>query len=213
MPVTAVLGFLLTIAAAFGATTAVFQWGWLSPVFNVDSTGPLLSFLPILLVGVLFGLAMDYQVFLVSRMREEHVHGAEPTAAVRLGFAHGARVVLAAALIMISVFSSFVFSGSAQIGPIAFALAIGILFDALVVRMTMIPAAMTLLGKSAWWLPRWLDRIIPNVDIEGAALERADTHSAAHASPAPVDEVPADAHLSPDATHGTHAATATDQPG
>ena len=147
VPVTAVLGFLLTIAAAFGATTAVFQWGWLSRVFNVDSTGPLLSFLPILLVGVLFGLAMDYQVFLVSRMREEHVHGADPTPAVRLGFAHGARVVLAAALIMISVFSSFVFSGSAQIGPIAFALAIGILFDALVVRMTMIPAAMTLLGQ------------------------------------------------------------------
>ncbi|KQY46143.1 MMPL family transporter [Cellulomonas sp. Root137] len=172
VPITAVLGFLLTIAAAFGATTAVFQWGWMSGIFNVDSAGPLLSFLPILLVGVLFGLAMDYQVFLVSRMREEHVHGADPVTSVRLGFAHGARVVLAAALIMISVFSSFVFSGSAQISPIAFALAIGILFDALVVRMTMIPAAMTLLGKSAWWIPAWLDRIIPNVDIEGAALER-----------------------------------------
>ncbi|WP_421742377.1 MMPL family transporter [Cellulomonas sp.] len=178
VPVTAVLGFLLTIAAAFGATTAVFQWGWLSGIFNVDSAGPLLSFLPILLVGVLFGLAMDYQVFLVSRMREEHVHGADPVTSVRLGFAHGARVVLAAALIMISVFSSFVFSGSAQISPIAFALAIGILFDALVVRMTMIPAAMTLLGKSAWWIPRWLDRIIPNVDIEGAALERPSTPAA-----------------------------------
>ncbi|GEL99441.1 MMPL family transporter [Cellulomonas terrae] len=205
VPVTAVLGFLLTIAASFGATTAVFQWGWLAPVFNVDSTGPLLSFLPILLVGVLFGLAMDYQVFLVSRMREEHVHGAEPIPSVRLGFAHGARVVLAAALIMISVFSSFVFSGSAQIGPIAFALAIGIVFDALVVRMTMIPAAMALLGRSAWWIPRWLDRIIPNVDIEGAALERAGSHAAA----SPVDEPPAHAH----ATHGAHAAPETDQPG
>lgn len=202
VPVTAVLGFLLTIAASFGATTAVFQWGWLSGIFNVDSAGPLLSFLPILLVGVLFGLAMDYQVFLVSRMREEHVHGAAPTAAVRVGFAHGARVVLAAALIMISVFSSFVFSGSAQISPIAFALAIGILFDALVVRMTMIPAAMTLLGKSAWWLPRWLDRIIPNVDIEGAALERAGSHAAA----TPVDEAPVHAH----APHGAHAAPEDD---
>ncbi|MEZ0446633.1 MMPL family transporter [Cellulomonas sp. ICMP 17802] len=201
VPVTAVLGFLLTIAAAFGATTAVFQWGWLSGVFNVDSTGPLLSFLPILLVGVLFGLAMDYQVFLVSRMREEHVHGAEPTPAVRLGFAHGARVVLAAALIMISVFSSFVFSGSAQIGPIAFALAIGILFDALVVRMTMIPAAMTLLGKSAWWLPRWLDRIIPNVDIEGSALDRAGAHTAE----APVDQVPEGTHTGAHSAHGAHA--------
>ncbi|NUU17319.1 MMPL family transporter [Cellulomonas humilata] len=202
VPVTAVLGFLLTIAAAFGATTAVFQWGWLSGIFNVDSTGPLLSFLPILLVGVLFGLAMDYQVFLVSRMREEHVHGADATAAVRLGFAHGARVVLAAALIMISVFSSFVFSGSAQISPIAFALAIGILFDAIVVRMTLIPAAMTLLGKSAWYLPRWLDRIIPNVDIEGAALDRAGSHAA----PAPVDEVPDDTHHGAHTAHGVHAA-------
>ncbi|WP_456787810.1 MMPL family transporter [Cellulomonas sp. P5_C5] len=204
VPVTAVLGFLLTIAASFGATTAVFQWGWLAPAFNVDSTGPLLSFLPILLVGVLFGLAMDYQVFLVSRMREEHVHGAEPIPSVRIGFAHGARVVLAAALIMISVFSSFVFSGSAQIGPIAFALAIGIVFDALVVRMTMIPAAMALLGKAAWWIPRWLDKIIPNVDIEGAALERTGSHAAA----TPVDEPPAHAHV----THGTHAAPETDHP-
>ncbi|WP_421735929.1 MMPL family transporter [Cellulomonas sp.] len=201
VPVTAVLGFLLTIAAAFGATTAVFQWGWLSGIFNVDSAGPLLSFLPILLVGVLFGLAMDYQVFLVSRMREEHVHGADPVTSVRIGFAHGARVVLAAALIMISVFSSFVFSGSAQISPIAFALAIGILFDALVVRMTMIPAAMTLLGRSAWWIPLWLDRIIPNVDIEGAALERG-----AHTAAAPVDEVPGDAHHGAHTAHGVHAA-------
>jgi RND superfamily putative drug exporter len=202
VPLTAVLGFLLTISAAFGATTAVFQWGWMSSFFNVDSTGPLLSFLPILLVGVLFGLAMDYQVFLVSRMREEHVHGADPTTSVRLGFAHGARVVLAAALIMISVFASFVFSGSTQISPIAFALAIGIVFDALVVRMTMIPAAMTLLGKSAWWIPRWLDRVIPNVDIEGAALERGGSHAAS----APVDEVPADAHTGAHAAHGAHAA-------
>jgi len=178
-----VLGFLLTIAAAFGATTAVFQWGWLAPVFNVDSTGPLLSFLPILLVGVLFGLAMDYQVFLVSRMREEHVHGAEPTPAVRLGFAHGARVVLAAALIMISVFSSFVFSGSAQIGPIAFALAIGILFDALVVRMTMIPAAMTLLGRSAWWrAPTPRTGCTPPSDETRAGVPRRTPALARHAS-------------------------------
>ncbi|WP_448058644.1 MMPL family transporter [Cellulomonas hominis] len=172
VPLTAVLGFLLTVAASFGATTAVFQWGWLADVFRVPTPGPLLSFLPVLLVGVLFGLAMDYQVFLVSRMREDHVHGASALESVRSGFAHGARVVLAAALIMISVFASFVFGGSAMIGPIAFALGIGIVFDALVVRMTMIPAVMSLLGTSAWWLPRWLDRALPDVDIEGAALER-----------------------------------------
>jgi RND superfamily putative drug exporter len=209
VPVTAVLGFLLTIAAAFGATTAVFQWGWLNDIFNVDSTGPLLSFLPILLVGVLFGLAMDYQVFLVSRMREEHVHGADPVSSVRIGFAHGARVVLAAALIMISVFSSFVFSGSTQISPIAFALAVGILFDALVVRMTMIPAAMAVLGTAAWWIPAWLDRILPNVDIEGAALDRVGSHTGG----GPVDEVPADAHTGAHAGHGAHAATETDPRG
>ncbi|SDD48117.1 putative drug exporter of the RND superfamily [Sanguibacter gelidistatuariae] len=179
VPVTAVLGFLLTVAAAFGATTAVYQWGWLSDVFRVAAPAPLLSFMPVLLVGVLFGLAMDYQVFLVSRMREDHVHGAAPLAAVRSGYSHGARVVLAAALIMISVFSSFVFSGNSTIGPIAFAMGFGVAVDALVVRMTMIPAVMALLGKSAWWLPRWLDRLVPNVDIEGAALERgATTHVA-----------------------------------
>jgi RND superfamily putative drug exporter len=162
-------------------------------VFHVSTPAPLLSFMPILLVGVLFGLAMDYQVFLVSRMREDHVHGAEPLAAVRSGYAHGARVVLAAALIMIAVFASFVFGGSPLIGPIAFAMGIGVAFDALVVRMTMIPAAMGLLGASAWWLPRWLDRIIPNVDIEGASLERpapvavaATTADEAEPEPEPV---------------------------
>ncbi|PFG34188.1 MMPL family transporter [Sanguibacter antarcticus] len=173
VPVTAVLGFLLTVAAAFGATTAVYQWGWLADVFFVATPAPLLSFMPVLLVGVLFGLAMDYQVFLVSRMREDHVHGADALTAVRSGYAHGARVVLAAALIMIAVFASFVFSGNTTIGPIAFAMGVGIAFDALIVRMTMIPAAMALLGKSAWWLPRWLDTIMPNVDIEGSSLERS----------------------------------------
>ncbi|KQT96810.1 MMPL family transporter [Sanguibacter sp. Leaf3] len=177
VPVTAVLGFLLTVAAAFGATTAVYQWGWLADVFSVATPAPLLSFMPVLLVGVLFGLAMDYQVFLVSRMREDFTHGAGAMQAVRSGYAHGARVVLAAALIMIAVFASFVFSGNTTIGPIAFALGFGIAVDALVVRMTMIPAVMALLGKSAWWLPRWLDKALPNVDIEGASLEaRTETH-------------------------------------
>ncbi|WP_066461502.1 MMPL family transporter [Sanguibacter suarezii] len=175
VPLTAVLGFLLTVAAAFGATTAVYQWGWLSDIFQVATPAPLLSFMPVLLVGVLFGLAMDYQVFLVSRMREDFVHGAAPLVAVRSGYAHGARVVLAAALIMIAVFSSFVFSGNTTIGPIAFAMGFGVAVDALVVRMTMIPAVMALLGRSAWWLPRWLDRLVPNVDIEGTSLERGAT--------------------------------------
>ena len=170
VPLTAAAGFLLSVAAAFGATVAVYQWGWLARVFNVHQPAPLLSFMPVVLVGVMFGLAMDYQVFLVSRMREDYVHGAGAQDAVRIGFAHGARVVLAAAVIMISVFASFVFGGNSMIGPIAFGLAVGIILDALVVRMTAIPAIMALLGPAAWWLPRWLDRILPNVDIEGVGL-------------------------------------------
>ena len=172
VPVTAAIGFLLSVAASFGATVAVYQWGWLAGVFHVSGPGPLLSFMPVLLVGVLFGLAMDYEVFLVSRMREDFVHGANPRRAVIVGFEHGSRVVVAAAIIMASVFVAFVFGGSTTIAPIAFALGVGILVDALVVRMTLIPAAMTLLGSAAWWLPRWLDRALPSVDIEGARLTR-----------------------------------------
>jgi RND superfamily putative drug exporter len=172
VPVTAAVGFLLSVAASFGATVAVYQWGWLASVFHVSGTGPLLSFMPVLLVGVLFGLAMDYEVFLVSRMREDYVHGATSRRAVLVGFEHGSRVVLAAAVIMVSVFVAFVFGGSTVIAPIAFALGIGILVDALIVRMSLIPAVMTLLGGSAWWLPRWLDRALPSVDIEGARLTR-----------------------------------------
>ena len=172
VPLTAVAGFLLALAAALGATVAVFQWGWLAELFGAQPA-PLLNFMPIVLVGVLFGLAMDYQVFLVSRMREEFVHGTLPHDAVRAGFAHGARVVLAAALIMISVFTSFVFGGETLIAPMAFALAVGIALDALVIRMCVIPAVLALLGRSAWWLPRWLDRALPNVDLEGSRIARA----------------------------------------
>ncbi|MEV4343766.1 MMPL family transporter [Actinoplanes sp. NPDC049596] len=171
VPVVGVLGFLLTIGAALGATVAVFQWGWLSGLVNAQTTGPLLSLAPIIIVGILFGLAMDYQVFLVSRMHEAHAHGASPRDAVVTGFKQAAPVVVAAATIMFSVFAGFVPEGNDTIKPIAFALAIGILFDAIVVRMILVPAAIALLGRSAWWLPRWLNWL-PVVDVEGAALER-----------------------------------------
>ncbi|WP_424186349.1 MMPL family transporter [Actinokineospora sp. G85] len=174
VPLKAALGFLLSIAATLGAVVAVFQWGWLAEVFGVDQPGPVISFLPIFLVGIVFGLAMDYQVFLVTRMREEHVHGAGPTEAVTTGFAHGARVVTAAALIMISVFAGFVFSPEVFVKAIGFGLAIAVFFDAIVVRMVIVPAVMTLLGKAAWWLPRWLDKAVPNVDIEGEALAKRE---------------------------------------
>ncbi|MFI6072315.1 MMPL family transporter [Actinoplanes sp. NPDC051343] len=178
VPVFGVLGFLLTIGASLGATTAVFQWGWLAKALNVGSTGPLMSLAPIIIVGILFGLAMDYQVFLVSRMHEAHAHGASPRDAIVTGFKQAAPVVVAAATIMFSVFAGFVPQGNDTIKPIAFALAIGILFDAVVVRMIAIPAALSLIGRAAWWLPRWL-RWLPALDVEGAALERANRDSAA----------------------------------
>ncbi|WP_425570110.1 MMPL family transporter [Paeniglutamicibacter cryotolerans] len=171
VPLLATVGFLLSLAAAFGATVAVYQWGWLGSVFDVNVPGPIMSFLPILLTGILFGLAMDYQVFLVSGMREAYVHGGKAQAAVRAGFAHSAPVVTAAALIMASVFAGFVFSHLTMIRAIGFALAVGVLFDAFIVRMTLTPAIMHLLGRHAWYIPRWLDRILPDVDVEGAKLD------------------------------------------
>ncbi|UNX56239.1 MMPL family transporter [Georgenia sp. TF02-10] len=172
VPVVATGGFVLSLFATYGATVAVFQWGWLADVLGIHSTGPILSFLPVILVGILFGLAMDYQLFLASGMREAYVHGSPARLAVAQGFRAGRSVVIAAALIMASVFGGFVFSESTIIRSVGFGLAVGVLLDAFVVRMLLMPALLHLLGRSAWWLPRWLDRIIPNVDVEGAALER-----------------------------------------
>ncbi|MFL4478102.1 MMPL family transporter [Paeniglutamicibacter sp. ORCA_105] len=170
VPLLATAGFLLSLAAAFGATVAVYQFGWLGEVFDVNVPGPIMSFLPILLTGILFGLAMDYQVFLVAGMRESFAHGQPARAAVRSGFAHAAPVVTAAALIMTAVFAGFVFSHLTMIRAIGFSLAIGVLFDAFIVRMTLTPAIMHLLGHRAWYIPRWLDKILPDVDVEGAKI-------------------------------------------
>lgn len=172
VPLKAMLGFVLSAGASLGATVAAFQWGWLAGFFGVGQTGQLLSLLPIMLLGVLFGLAMDYEVFLVSRMREEHVHGQGAQQCLHTGFRHGARVVTAAALIMVAVFSSFIFSNQQMIKPMAFAFAVGILCDAFLVRMTLVPAVLSLLGRAAWWLPGWLGRLLPHVDIEGTKLTR-----------------------------------------
>jgi RND superfamily putative drug exporter len=179
VPVMATAGFVLSFVAALGATTAVYQWGWLGAVFGVHDPGPVLNFAPVIIVGVLFGLAMDYQLFLVSGMREAYVHGAPARVAVASGLRHGRAVVTAAAIIMISVFGGFVFSHLTAIKPLGFGLAVGVLFDAFVVRMLLIPSLMHLAGRAAWWLPRWLDRMLPHVDIEGAALERPEPHPGA----------------------------------
>ena len=193
VPLIATAGYVLSLVAAFGAIVAVYQWGWLGAVFGVETPGPVLSFAPIIIMGVLFGLAMDYQLFLVSGMREAYVHGTPARAAVVAGRRSGRAVVTAAAIIMVSVFGGFVFSHLAMVRPLGFGLAIGVLFDAFVVRMVVVPALMHLFGDKAWWLPRWLDRIIPNVDVEGSALERHHPVAPAAADgtggAAPLDEV------------------------
>ncbi|NYF10213.1 RND superfamily putative drug exporter [Leifsonia sp. AK011] len=172
VPLIATGGFVLSLFATYGLIVAVFQFGWGASLIGLHNTGPILSFLPVILVGILFGLAMDYQLFLASGMREAYVHGAPARLAVMQGFKAGRSVVIAAALIMVSVFGGFIFSESTIIRSIGFGLAFGVLLDAFVVRILLMPALMHLLGGAAWWLPRWLERVLPNVDIEGSALER-----------------------------------------
>jgi putative drug exporter of the RND superfamily len=174
VPLKAALGFLLSVMAALGAVVAVFQWGWLSGLMGVEETGPVMSMMPIFMVGVVFGLAMDYEVFLVTRMREAYVHGETPHQAVVTGFKHGARVVTAAAVIMMAVFAGFIGSSESMVKMIGFGLAVAVFFDAFVVRMAIVPAVLALLGKKAWWLPKWLDRALPSVDVEGEGLRTAD---------------------------------------
>ncbi|MGW2250806.1 MMPL family transporter [Kitasatospora sp. NPDC001660] len=182
VPLKAALGFLLSVAAALGAVVAVFQWGWLADLIGVRQTGPVMSMMPIFMIGVVFGLAMDYEVFLVTRIREGFVHGEEPGEAIVTGFRHNARVVTAAAFIMIAVFAGFIGMSEPMIKMMGLGLAAAVAFDAFVVRMTIVPAVLALLGRRAWWLPKWLDRLIPDVDVEGSKL-----HTAAPA-PAPVRE-------------------------
>ncbi|MFT4219213.1 MAG: MMPL family transporter [Microbacterium sp.] len=177
VPVLAAAGYLLSVGAAFGIVSAVFIHGFAADLLHVTKIGPIISFMPIILMGVLFGLAMDYQVFLVSRMREDYVHArdrgrATAVAAVRSGYTASARVVTAAAIIMFAVFAAFVPEGDASLKPIALGLAAGIAIDAFLVRMTLVPAVMALLGEKAWFLPRVLGRMLPKVDIEGEAVER-----------------------------------------
>ncbi|MEV8064394.1 MMPL family transporter [Streptomyces antimycoticus] len=186
VPLKAALGFLLSVLASLGAVVAVFQWGWLKDLFGVEQPGPIMSLMPILTVGIVFGLAMDYQVFLVTRMREAYLHGADPRQAVVTGFEHSAKVVTAAALIMIGVFAGFMNSTDSVIAALGLGLAVAVALDAFVVRMTIVPAVLTLLGRRAWSLPAWIDRVLPIVDIEGERLAKSP---AAGARPEPATEL------------------------
>ncbi|MEU0541320.1 MMPL family transporter [Nocardia sp. NPDC005978] len=189
IPLIASLGFLLSIAATFGVTVGIFQDGWLGWI-KPEDRGPILVFMPIFLIGIVFGLAMDYQVFLVSRMREEYHHGATPIDAIRTGYSAGARVITAAALIMISVFAGFTLSAETFLKLMGLSMAVAIVFDAFLVRMIIMPTTMALLGDKAWWMPAWLERILPRIDVEGENLRAASDPDAAR--PADADRtVPA----------------------
>ncbi|SCF91003.1 MMPL family transporter [Streptomyces sp. Ncost-T10-10d] len=183
VPLKAALGFLLSVTAAFGTIVAVFQWGWLADALGVEQTGPVMSMMPIFLIGVVFGLAMDYEVFLVTRMREAYVHGERPGEAIVTGFRHSARVVGAAAVIMIAVFAGFIGMSESMIKMMGLGLASAVFFDAFIVRMAVVPAVLALLGDRAWWLPGWLGKVVPRVDVEGEKLTRG-----APAAPAPTAE-------------------------
>ena len=192
VPLKAAVGFLLSVLAALGAVVLVFQQGHAASLFGVEQTGPIMSLMPIFLVGIVFGLAMDYEVFLVSRMREAYVHGESAEQAVVSGFRHSARVVVAAALIMVAVFAGFIGESDSMIKMIGFGLACAVLFDAFVVRMAIVPAVLALVGDKAWWLPKWLDRILPRVDVEGEALTRDPVEPV---TPAAAEDEPAEARV------------------
>lgn len=169
VPIKATLGFILSVLAMFGSLVAVFQWGW----FGIaEAPAPIISFIPIIATGILFGLAMDYEFFLVSSMHEAHAEGMKAKDAVIEGFSHSSRVVVAAATIMVSVFGGFITNHDVTIQAIGFGLALGILVDAFLVRLTLVPAVMALVGKAAWWMPNWLQKIVPHVNIEGEAPKK-----------------------------------------
>ena len=170
----AALTTLLSALAAFGALVAVFEWGWLQGVVGLDRTGPTASFLPVIVLSILFGLSMDYEVFLASRIREEYVREGDARRAVTLGVNGVGRVIMAAAVIMGVVFSAFILTDDRTIKSFGVGLAVAILVDALLVRMLLVPALMHLLGKRAWYMPRWLDRLLPQLTIEpDESAERA----------------------------------------
>ncbi|WP_244286353.1 MMPL family transporter [Cellulosimicrobium cellulans] len=172
VPIKATLGYLFSVGAAFGVVTLVFEHGFLADALNVTRLGPVISFMPIVLMGVLFGLAMDYEVFLVARIREDYVHSGKARRSIFTGFQASAKVVTAAAVIMFAVFVAFVPEGDMSLKPIALGLAVGVLVDAFVVRMTLVPAVLAMLGDKAWWMPRWLDRVLPSFDVEGEGLSK-----------------------------------------
>lgn len=188
VPIKAALAILVSIGSSFGVVVAIFNWGWLADVVGLDQTMPIVSFLPMMMFAILFGLSMDYEVFILSRIHEEYHRTGDPKASVITGLSASARVITAAALIMISVFGAFALGDSPFIKMFGIGLATAVFLDATVVRMVIVPAVMTLFGEKAWRLPRIVDRILPNLDVEGAALvEQLEAHDAEVAAAAAKD--------------------------
>ena len=184
IPLTAACMNLLSIGAAFGILVAVFQWGDLGSLIGLDGTSPVEAFLPVMLFAILFGLSMDYQVFLVSRIHEEHIKsGGNNNAAVRNGLAATGKTITAAALIMILVFGSFILGGQRVIKEFGIGLAAGILVDAIFIRMAIVPSLMMLFGKANWWFPAWLDRILPRLAVDADDLATQPAQSDPEAEP------------------------------
>ncbi|WP_019066859.1 MMPL family transporter [Streptomyces hokutonensis] len=168
VPLTAALMNLIAAAASFGVLVAIFQWGWGLDMLGLGKEGPINAFLPVIMLSLLFGLSMDYQVFLVSRMHEEWVHTKDNARAVRVGLAETSRVINSAALIMVCVFLAFVLSGNTGAATAGVGLAAAVALDAFILRTALVPAAMHLLGNSNWWLPAWLDKSLPHLAVEPA---------------------------------------------
>ena len=183
---TAVVTSLLSFVASLGITVAVFQWGWLNDLLGVTGTGPIFPFLPVMVFAILFGLSMDYQVFLVSRMQEEWARGTDNAAAVRRGLAGSGRVVLMAALIMASVFGAFIPTPGNEIKLFGVSLTAAVLVDAFLIRLVFVPSFMSRLGRANWWLPGWLGRILPHFEVEAGADELTDDESEGRPDAAPV---------------------------
>ena len=175
VPLKAMVMNLLSIGAAFGLIVAVFQWGWGASLIGVDGTGPIISFFPIFLFAIVFGLSMDYEVFLMSRIHEEWEHKHDASLAVTRGLALTGRVITAAAAIMVTVFASFMIGEDRIIKLFGLGLASAVFIDAVIIRSVLVPAIMQLFGKSAWWLPAWLDRILPTLHVEPAEGDPAPT--------------------------------------
>lgn len=181
VPIKSIIGFLLSVAAAFGAEVAIFQWGWGQHLFGI-APGEVISFLPIILLAIIFGLSSDYEVFVVSRIKEDFTHHGDARAAVERGTGYSARVVTAAALIMFSIFVAFMVNKDPTIKAIGFGFAVGVFLDAFVVRLTLVPAVMAIANRQFWYHPQWFAKHVPDPDIEGERLERRRHDEETHTS-------------------------------